>query len=373
MNKGIDISSVQGNVDFNQVKQSGYQFVITKATEGSEAGSRYLNPFFKQSITKANAAGLMTHAYHYFRGISESDARAEAQWFLKNLKGVSVKGYLFIDVEDKNLNENPAVLTSYVNAFLDELARSGYTKLGVYSGLYFMKDQLVEPQLRAGLLKWIAQYNSTFSRSADIWQHTSQARVPGVGGYVDENIAYTDKVVSGQAVSASQPVKTVQAAPVKTTIPNTYTIKSGDTLSGIGARFGIDYHVIKAINGLTSDTIYPNQVLRLKGTAAVPKPAASGTYTVQSGDNLTKIAAAHGTTFAVIASLNGLSNPYIIQPGQVLKLPGTASSPVYHTVVQGDTVSELAKQNGVSIGQIKAWNHLDSRYTIYIGKKIRVR
>jgi murein DD-endopeptidase MepM/ murein hydrolase activator NlpD len=61
-----------------------------------------------------------------------------------------------------------------------------------------------------------------------------------------------------------------------------------------------------------------------KAPAAKPaaaKPAAGGkTYTVKSGDNLTKIARAHGTTVAALVKLNGIKNPNLINVGQVLKL-----------------------------------------------------
>jgi murein DD-endopeptidase MepM/ murein hydrolase activator NlpD len=49
-------------------------------------------------------------------------------------------------------------------------------------------------------------------------------------------------------------------------------------------------------------------------------PAATGTYTVVSGDNLTKIAKAHGTTVAKLVALNGIKNANLINVGQVLKL-----------------------------------------------------
>jgi murein DD-endopeptidase MepM/ murein hydrolase activator NlpD len=49
-------------------------------------------------------------------------------------------------------------------------------------------------------------------------------------------------------------------------------------------------------------------------------PAAKGTYTVVSGDNLTKIAKAHGTTVAALVKLNNIKNANLIRVGQVLKL-----------------------------------------------------
>lgn len=45
----------------------------------------------------------------------------------------------------------------------------------------------------------------------------------------------------------------------------------------------------------------------------------------------------------------------------------------YHTVVRGDTVSELATKYKTTIAKIKEWNKLDKNYTINIGDKLRVK
>lgn len=49
----------------------------------------------------------------------------------------------------------------------------------------------------------------------------------------------------------------------------------------------------------------------------------SQTYTVKSGDNLTKIAKKYGTTVQVLVDLNNIKDKNLINVGQVLKLPGT--------------------------------------------------
>lgn len=119
-----------------------------------------------------------------------------------------------------------------------------------------------------------------------------------------------------------------------------------------------------------------------------PKPVASASvpkqdaylHIVKPGDTLSGIAADHGVTLDYLVKLNSIQNPSLIYPGQRIKLQGTvptskpaASKPVYHKVVTGDTVSELAKHYGSTIAQIKAWNNLDKNYTIYSGKQIRVK
>lgn len=58
-------------------------------------------------------------------------------------------------------------------------------------------------------------------------------------------------------------------------------------------------------------------------SAPAPKPApkpAANTYTVQEGDTLDSIARAHKTTWQTLASINHLSNPNLIRPGQIIHL-----------------------------------------------------
>jgi LysM repeat protein len=84
---------------------------------------------------------------------------------------------------------------------------------------------------------------------------------------------------------------------------------------------------------------------------------------------------------SALASINGIRNPNVIRAGQVLKISGASSKVTttisakvtYHKVVRGETVSELAKRFGSSIANIKAWNHLNSRCTIYVNQNLRVK
>lgn len=93
----------------------------------------------------------------------------------------------------------------------------------------------------------------------------------------------------------------------------THVVQYGETLSSIAYQYGTDYQALAALNGLTNpNLIYPGQVLKVNGSAV------SNVYTVQYGDNLSSIAAKLGTTYQALAALNGLANPNLIYPGQTL-------------------------------------------------------
>lgn len=111
------------------------------------------------------------------------------------------------------------------------------------------------------------------------------------------------------------PAPTPQPAPKPPS--RTYTVKSGDTLSGIAACHGTTWQELQRINNIADpNLIHPGQVITLTGSA----PAAR-TYTVRKGDTLSAIAQRHGTTWQELARTNQLANPDLIRPGQVLRLP----------------------------------------------------
>lgn len=99
----------------------------------------------------------------------------------------------------------------------------------------------------------------------------------------------------------------------------TYTVVAGDTLSGIAQRYGTNYQTLAALNGIANpNLIKVGQVIKLPGGAA---PAAQRkTVTVKSGDTLSAIASRNGVDVATIVRLNGIANPNLIYPGQVFYL-----------------------------------------------------
>ncbi|WP_314047070.1 LysM peptidoglycan-binding domain-containing protein, partial [uncultured Granulicatella sp.] len=91
-----------------------------------------------------------------------------------------------------------------------------------------------------------------------------------------------------------------------------YTVKAGDTLSGIAAKFHTTVEKLKAINGIKdANKIYAGQILNVRGTYTTGGTSSSGTsvnyttttYTVVSGDTLSGIAERYGTTVAELQRL----------------------------------------------------------------------
>lgn len=152
-----------------------------------------------------------------------------------------------------------------------------------------------------------------------------------------------------------------------------YRVQSGDSLSVIAYKYDTSVSNLKNWNNLSSDLIYVNQVLEV----SAPSSSSAKTYTVQSGDYLSKIGAKFDVYVAELKSWNNL-NSDVIYPGQTLIVSsgGTTTTPAptgssTYTVQSGDTLSHIAVRYDVSVSSIKSWNGLSSD-TIYVGQKLSI-
>ena len=169
---------------------------------------------------------------------------------------------------------------------------------------------------------------------------------------------------------------------------STHTVQSGESVWSISNKYGISIAKLKSLNGLTSNLIFPNQVLKVSGSTGASNTTSSNgsnsgsVYTVQAGDSLSLIASKYGTTYQKIMSLNGL-NDFFIYPGQKLKVSGTASNTSgstgntttsggsVYTVQAGDSLSLIASKYGTTYQKIMSLNGLNN-FFIYPGQKLKV-
>jgi len=110
------------------------------------------------------------------------------------------------------------------------------------------------------------------------------------------------------------------------------TVRPGDTLTAIAARAGISLSALLKANPAirNPNLIHPGEQIALPGHDGTSsfQPATKGaTYVVRSGDTLSAIGARFGVSYQDIARASGVSNPNRIYPGQVLTIPGKKSTP----------------------------------------------
>lgn len=100
-----------------------------------------------------------------------------------------------------------------------------------------------------------------------------------------------------------------------------YVVQPGDTLYLIALRFDTTVEALMRVNNLTSDLIFPGQILQIAG-AVPPSPIQFLTISVSPGDTLFFLAQRYNTTVEAIMRANDL-NQDIIYPGQILLIPAT--------------------------------------------------
>jgi LysM repeat protein len=210
-----------------------------------------------------------------------------------------------------------------------------------------------------------------------------------------------------------------EAAAAESTPAKTYTVKKGDSLYTIAHKNGITVNDLAAANNLaTSVTLRLGQklVVPTKGGAAAapaapaspasygarssgpaPAPVAGGaTYTVKSGDTLSKIASRNHTTSDALRTLNGISGDHL-KIGQVLQLPGNgsvapspalppppaamptsssslaaSSGPGVHTVAPGESAESIARKYQISVGELVRANQITDPKKIRIGQVLTI-
>lgn len=119
-----------------------------------------------------------------------------------------------------------------------------------------------------------------------------------------------------------------------------YTVKSGDSLWLIAQKYSTTVEKITSHNGLTSTAIYPNQVLYIPPSAAKPQPVLnwpSVTYTVKAGDTVSGIAKKFGVSASDILKYNYMEPDEWLNEGQKIAINGYA--PRNYAVMPGESVS----------------------------------
>ena len=205
-------------------------------------------------------------------------------------------------------------------------------------------------------------------------------------------ISQTDSRVATNSSYTAKPL----ASGVSTS--GTYTVQAGDTLYSIARRSGMSLNILLSINGLSqSSVIRPGQTLSVSGNASQTSAtqasyqsagttSGNGTYIVKAGDTLYRIAYNHGISLTTLLSINGLSETSTIRPGQQLVVSGSAKATTTttsaktvsystgastHTVKAGDTLFRIAKNNGLTLSELRALNGLTSN-TIRVGQVLKV-
>lgn len=327
---GIDISKHQGDINLTALKDK-VEFVIIRA-----GYSNSIDPKFERNYNLCKELGIPVGTYWYSYALNVDAAKKEANTFLNVLKGKQFEYPVYLDMEDAdgwkkkhgyNFNNSKAIS----EAFCSIVEGAGY-----YTGIYASKSWF-NTYLK-GLdryNKWIAHWsNVSYEDKSGVGMHqyTSKLKLNGYSGNLDGDYAHTDFptiIKSGglngygrgteTKTSNSEP-KPVESSKSQTSSETIYIVKKGDTLSGIANRYCTTYQVLASYNGISNpNLIGVGQAIKIpNGIMSHITNTSPRTYIVKSGDTLSSIAKRYRTTYQKIAKNNNISNPNKIYPGQKL-------------------------------------------------------
>lgn len=201
--KGIDISSLNGDVNLRNLKESGYDFAMIRCGFGSDS-SYQDDKQFEANVQKCESLGIPWGAYLYSYALNTSDAISEAKHVIRLLKGKKPILPIAFDMEDadgyKKNNGMPSnsTLVSICKTFLSEIKKAGYYPM-LYASLSWLNNQLNDSSLLNSYDVWVAQWNSecNYLKPYGMWQYGGETNfiesnsIAGIG-VVDKNYCYKD-------------------------------------------------------------------------------------------------------------------------------------------------------------------------------------
>lgn len=330
--RGVDVSNWQCNIDTGVLDAD---FVVSGATWGVGGFANMclvngVNQAANYQLGRASASGKSIGVYHYAMG---RDARAEADFFVSNVKGYVGRAVLVLDWEAQ---DNPQFGSG---VWVDAWVRRVYERTRVWPVIYLQASALgqLSGYVREHCGVWVAQYasNAATGWQSRPWnyglygeamrQYTSNGYVNGYAGRLDLNYfrgerwqwdayatgdrksgAHTD-IAGSSGSTPAQPSEGVSRCVV---------VSSGDTLSGIAVRTGLNpWSAWTGYRSGNPGVIYPGETVCYRGAVSV-QTFAVRTHTVVAGESLWSV---FGADWSRVASLNGLANPSLIYPGQILR------------------------------------------------------
>lgn len=211
--KGIDVSTLQGVIDWTKVAASGVKFAMIKATQGRGEGiaTRHLKRFtdgkFKKNIVGAHDAGIACGVYHYMTAQTVVEAREEALYFCSIIAPYReyISLWAAVDVESSMyLGELGRYdLAKIVREFMNTVKANGYKPM------LYTNPNYITYRFPAGGFDndeiWLAHYNVKKPMqvpNTEIWQY-GVGKVDGIKGDCDMNEGYFNEAVCSIAKLAS--------------------------------------------------------------------------------------------------------------------------------------------------------------------------
>ncbi len=189
---GIDVSSHQGDIDWQAVKEDGVEFAFIRAVyRGYGTGKLVVDEKCIQNIEGAQAAGIDVGVYVFSQAVTQAEVLEEASTVLNLLQGYELQLPIVFDVEkvsDSEARTNTLTVedrTALTITFLNAVKDAGFQPMFYHNTE--MGAMLLDLTQLTGYAKWFAAYNKEFywPYEYSIWQYSESGHVNGIKGNVD--------------------------------------------------------------------------------------------------------------------------------------------------------------------------------------------
>ncbi|HEX2993303.1 MAG TPA: GH25 family lysozyme [Anaerolineales bacterium] len=325
---GIDVSYWDAGIDWPKVRATGQRFVFVKATEaitykdptfddnwfGAKSAGllRGAYHFFRCNVDAKKQADYFIDYVKSFNDTGELPLvldleTADGQRGEKIIPAVK----LWLDRAEAAFGRKPIIYSGqpFLQTYLSEAGggpptwAKDYTLwIAQYPNQYVAGSQ---PYLPRGWFKW------TF------WQYSEKGQVNGINARVDLNLF--DGTLEELYKFAGAQLVTVQPSKLQK-----HPVAAGDSFESIANKYGVTVRELVSANPQLLKT---GDQLTIPVAVAIPAEngGSSGsvprTYTIKAGDTLSAIAVKYATTVAAIASANNIANINNISVGQILIIP----------------------------------------------------
>jgi len=357
------------------VREGDYYIDLTRRrTLAREKGADIFVSIHADAFTKKSANGLSVFALSQ-RGATSAMARALAKKenaadliggvSLANKDAVLAK--VLVDLSMTNTISESVNLGGRVLKELAKIGRLHSKRVEQASFVVLKSPDIPSILIETGFITNLGEEKKL--RTASYQNKIANAVYTALGEYYEQTPYYSQASYSSPVDASSTSQRKIR--------PKRHTVRTGDSLSSIALKYGTTVGELKRINKLRSNTAVLGKRLKLPASKTVNETVSPTTkpaiHVVKRGDSLSKISARYNVTINALKRANGLTKDSVYK-GQEIKIPGgvtTAKKAAKHKVARGDTLSEIAEKYGVTIRAIMSANGLRSR-TVRLGQTLKI-
>lgn len=383
---GIDVSEIQGKINWKSVLLRKIKFAMIRATYGASG----IDAQFEYNMKNISQTEIYAGVYHESSAANVLEASIEAQHFIETVKPYKLCYPLAVKYENEKVMETGKKLTTDIILAFAEVIKNAKFYPILYANVGWFRSCVDDSKLE-DLDVWISDLSvqpkiyPSYDKNVTIWQYSDRGKIPGISGCVNLDISYIDYplILEQKGLNNlnnfnnyNNSNNTKISMNSESYEPMFYTVQKGDTLRIIAKKFlgnPDEYRKIMEISGISRPIIYPGQILRIPRTGD-PNVVL---HRVRPGETLWKLSEKYldyGPRYNEIMALNGLTND-MIYAGQILKIPveQRVDLKVYR-VKQGDTLWKIAQNllgDGNRYSEIISLNNLQNG-NIRVGQTLNI-